>query len=112
MKAPLGRIALARSGDKGAHANIGVWVRDDAAYRYLCEALDAATVASFFAVGPDTVDRYELPALRACNFVLRGVLGTGGGAASLRTDAQAKAYGQALLRLELDIPDALLGGAP
>lgn len=112
MRAPLSRIALARSGDKGAHANIGVWVRDDEAYAFLLDALDAPTVAAHFAVDASSVDRHELANLRACNFVLRGVLGRGGGAASLRTDAQAKAYGQALLRLELDIPDRLLGGAP
>jgi hypothetical protein len=39
------------------------------------------------------------------------VLGAGGGAASLRTDAQAKAYGQALLRIELSIPVTLLAAS-
>lgn len=107
-RAPLGSIALARSGDKGAHANVGVWVRTDEAYEFLRHALDAATVAAWFGLDVTSVDRYELPNLRALNFVLRGALGAGGGSASLRTDAQAKAYGQALLRRPLDIPVPLL----
>ncbi len=108
-RAPLGAIAYARSGDKGAHANIGVWVRQDDAYTFLREVLTEDIVAEHFALADQRhVERYELANLRALNFVLRGVLGAGGGAASLRTDAQAKAYGQALLRIELSIPVTLL----
>ena len=107
-RAPLGTLALARSGDKGAHANIGVWVRRADAYEFLRSALDAERVAAWFGLDPAAVDRYELANLRALNFVLRGALGPGGGAASLRTDAQAKAYGPALLRMPLDLPVALL----
>ena len=110
-RARLGAIALARSGDKGAHANIGVWVASDEAYAFL-HLVDAEVVRLHFArLAPTRVDRHELPNLRAVNFVLHGVLGTGGGSASLRTDAQAKAYGQALLRFELDIPTVLLDAA-
>ena len=110
-RSPLGSIALARSGDKGAHANIGVWVASSEAYAFVLHSLRPAVVAAHFAIPVAHVDRYELANLRAVNFVLRGVLGTGGGSASLRTDAQAKAYAQALLRLELDIPSALLDAA-
>lgn len=110
-RSPLGSIALARSGDKGAHANIGVWVASPEAYAFVLHSLRPGVVAAHFAIPVAHVDRYELANLRAVNFVLRGVLGTGGGSASLRTDAQAKAYAQALLRLELDIPSALLDAA-
>lgn len=105
----LGTIAMARSGDKGAHANIGVWVQADSAYQFLLDALTAEVVATHFAIDAARVVRYELANLRACNFMLHGVLGAGGGSSSLHTDAQAKAYGQALLRVELDIPVAVLG---
>jgi hypothetical protein len=109
---PLGAIALARSGDKGAHANVGVWVHTEAAYAFLVEHLTVDLVASWFAgLAPWRVERFELANLHALNFLLEGVLGAGGGASSLRTDAQAKAYGQALLRLELDIPVMLLDEA-
>ncbi len=108
-RAPLATIAMARSGDKGAHANVGVWVHTDEAYAFLLDALTADVVATHFAIDAPHVVRYKLANLRACNFMLHGVLGAGGGASSLRTDAQAKAYGQALLRVEFDIPVAVLG---
>ena len=52
------------------------------------------------------VDRYELPNLRALNFVLRGFLGEGV-AASLATDAQAKGLGEYLRAREVPIPVSL-----
>ena len=105
----LGDIALARSGDKGAHANIGVWTRRAEAFEFLRRELTADRVAQHFhALAPHAVERYELPNINAFNFLLRGVLGRAGAAGSLRTDAQAKTYAQGLLLLELDIPPALL----
>src|SRR5205807_426873 len=53
------------------------------------------------------VERYELPGLRALNFVLRHALG-GGGTLSLRPDHQGKTLAQALLSLELDVPASVL----
>jgi hypothetical protein len=101
---PLRHVALARSGDKGAHANVGVWTTDAAIYEQLRTRLTAEVVADHFAVfGPRSVDRYEVPNLLALNFVLRGVLGVGGAAASLRTDGQAKTYAQVMLALEVDL---------
>lgn len=109
---PLGAIALARSGDKGAHGNIGVWVHDDDAYMFLLAQLTAGVVAEHFAwLSPGRVERFELPGLRALNFLLHDVLGRGGGAGGLRSDAQAKAYGQSLLHLELPIPSGLVANA-
>jgi hypothetical protein len=97
-------VALARSGDKGAHANIGVWTHDPAVYEALRGTLTAERVAAHFAaLSPERVDRYELPNLMAFNFVLRGVLGAGGASGGLRTDAQAKTYAAALLRIEIDV---------
>jgi hypothetical protein len=108
MKRVLRDVALARSGDKGAHANIGLWVHEPAVYEALRARLTAERVAAHFAaLQPDGVDRYELPNLLAFNFVLRGVLGRGGASGGLRTDAQAKTYAAGLLRLEVDLPDDL-----
>jgi hypothetical protein len=53
-----------------------------------------------------SVDRYELPNLRALNFLLHGAL-DGGGTLSLKTDAQGKVYSTALLRMEIPVPVAL-----
>lgn len=99
----LGTIARARSGDKGGHANVGVWAHDDAAYAVLLREVTAERVAAHFGIPVERVDRYPLPGLRALNVVLRGVLGAGG-AASLDSDAQAKTYSQALLALEIEVP--------
>ncbi|MEJ2196380.1 MAG: hypothetical protein P8X73_16180, partial [Ignavibacteriaceae bacterium] len=49
------------------------------------------------------VERYELPNIRALNFILHNTLG-GGGTVSLKHDAQGKTLAAALLRMELDLP--------
>jgi hypothetical protein len=91
-------LAHARSGDKGSGANVGVIARDAAAYAVLREHLTAARVEAFFKpLGVGSVTRYELPNLQAFNFLLPQVLDP------LRTDAQGKALGQALLELELEL---------
>ena len=50
------------------------------------------------------MERYELPNLRALNFLLHGAL-DGGGTLSLKTDAQGKVFSTALLRMVVEIPD-------
>jgi hypothetical protein len=105
---PLGSIAGARSGDKGGNANVGVWVRTDAAYHWLRHALD---VDYFKVLLPETaklnVRRYELPNLRAVNFVIEGLLGDGV-ASSTRQDPQAKGLGEWLRSRHVEIPTALI----
>lgn len=101
----LGDIAVARSGDKGDSANIGVIARTPAAYDLLRDRLTAQAVERYFAAtGVVGVVRYELPNLGALNFILPGAL-AGGGSRSLRIDAQGKALGQALLEMVIDLPD-------
>ena len=93
---PLGRHFGARSGDKGGNANVGVWARDDAGYAWLAANLTAERVRELL---PETADRpihrYELPNLRALNFVLVGYLGEGV-ASSTSFDPQAKGLGEYL----------------
>ncbi|HZN54066.1 MAG TPA: hypothetical protein VFB67_01985, partial [Candidatus Polarisedimenticolaceae bacterium] len=50
------------------------------------------------------VERYEIPNLRGLNFILHDALG-GGGSASLKTDAQGKTHGMAMLRMLVEVPD-------
>lgn len=104
MKAPLSTIAHTRSGDKGDTCNIGVIALDERHYATLVREVTAERVRAHFGElvkGP--VERFELPNLGALNFLLHGALG-GGGTVSLRTDAQGKTFGAALLRLEIEVP--------
>jgi len=111
-RVPLDRIATARSGDKGEGSNVGVMARSEAAYRFLREALTEEVVRRHMAgINRGAVKRYEADNMRALNFILADSLG-GGGSASLRTDAQGKTHGLALLRLELDVPEAVLAATP
>ncbi|MFF9977777.1 acyclic terpene utilization AtuA family protein [Streptomyces erythrochromogenes] len=108
VRAPLGALAGARSGDKGGDANVGVWVGSGPAWTWLRDTL---TVDRFQALLPETrglaVQRHELPDLRALNFTVTGILGDGV-ASGHRFDPQAKALGEWLRARHLDIPVHLL----
>lgn len=98
-------IAHARSGDKGDTANVGVIALRPEWYEILAQYLTLERVqAHFHGVITGPVERYELPNLRALNFLLHGAL-DGGGTLSLKTDAQGKVYSTAMLRMTIDIPD-------
>lgn len=91
-------LAIARSGDKGTSANIGVISRVPDTYHMLVNWLTADRVREYFLpMGVIKVNRYLLPNLHAMNFVLTKVLSS-----NLRTDAQGKTLGQSLLELPLD----------
>ena len=108
VELPLIAIAHARSGDKGADANIGIRARHPDFLPLLKDQLSVDVVADWFShriEGP--VQRYELPGIDALNFVLRDALG-GGGIASLRFDPQGKAYAQQLLDMPIQVPTAWL----
>ena len=97
----VGDIAMARSGDKGADSNVGVWARTDEDYALLVEHLTAERVKAHFAnVCNGSVDRYELPKLRALNFVIENALG-GGVTISLAQDAHGKSLSYVMLGIEL-----------
>lgn len=103
MKVRLLDIAHARSGDKGDTANIGLIARKAEHYPVLVRQVTAARVARHFrGMITGKVERFELPNLRALNFLLHGAL-DGGGTISLKTDAQGKVFSTALLRLEIDL---------
>jgi len=108
MKVQLIDICHARSGDKGDAANVGLIAREERFYPIIKQYVTKATVKKHFkgiCLGP--VDRYELPNLWALNFLLHNTLG-GGGTVSLKHDAQGKTLAAALLRMEIDVPAALI----
>ncbi|MCV7053128.1 DUF1446 domain-containing protein [Mycobacterium heidelbergense] len=107
-RAPLGRIAGARSGDKGGSANVGVWVRTDDQWRWLANTLTVELLKELLPEAADfDVTRHVLPNLRAVNFVIDGILGQGV-AYQARFDPQAKGLGEWLRGRYLDIPEILL----
>jgi hypothetical protein len=106
----LGDLAHTRSGDKGDRSNIGVVANDAASYAYLAEHLTEEVVAAYLRpMGIGEVRRYDLPGLRAFNFVIDRAL-AGGASRSLRFDTQGKALGVVLL--ELPIPASGPGPIP
>jgi hypothetical protein len=108
----LSRIACARSGDKGEGSNVGVLARSEPAYRFLKQHLTAERVRQHMsAINTGGVKRFEADNLLLLNFLLEQSLG-GGGSASLKTDAQGKTHGLAVLRLELDVPQDVLDRTP
>ncbi len=110
VRIPFGRLFGTRSGDKGGNANCGVWAKTDEAYSFLYEYL---TVEEFKRLVPDfgqyDVERYDMPNLRAMNFYIKGVLGTGA-ASNHRIDKQAKSLGEYLRAKYIEVPDVLAAG--
>jgi len=100
----LGDVAIARSGDKGNHANLGVVCRRAEDYPWLIARLTAQRVHDYFKDwGAERVERFELPNVHALNFVLYNAL-AGGASCSLRIDTQGKLLGTAAMKMPLPGP--------
>jgi hypothetical protein len=108
--APLGMVCGARSGDKGGNANVGLWTRTERGFAWLRHTLD---VDLFRKLIPEAAElevlRYELPNLRALNFVVIGLLGEGV-ASSVRADPQAKGFGEFVRSRLVEVPVEFLAG--
>ena len=105
MRVQLREVAIARSGDKGDTANIGVIGMTDEIYKAMEQQLTDDHVKQYFSsVTAGRVERFELPNLKALNFLLHESLG-GGGTVSLMLDAQGKTFGAAILGMEIDVPE-------
>jgi hypothetical protein len=104
-------LAHARSGDKGDTANVGLIALKPEWYDLLRKEVTLARVKKHFKGMVTGVERFELPNLRALNFLLHGAL-DGGGTISLKTDAQGKVYSTALLRMRIPVPPAIARGLP
>ncbi|QTT87803.1 acyclic terpene utilization AtuA family protein [Pseudomonas chlororaphis] len=119
VASPLGRadasvalvkLAVARSGDKGNHSNIGVMARAPEYLPWIAEALPPAVVVDWMSHVLDPihgrVQRWYLPGSHSLNFLLENALG-GGGVASLRIDPQGKAFAQQLLEIQIPVPQSI-----
>jgi len=108
---PLIKLAWGRSGDKGDKANVGIIARKSEYMRYIWAALSEDFIRDTYShFTPSTIERFYLPGSNSMNILMDTVLG-GGGAASLRNDAQAKGYAQILLaktiKVSKDIAESL-----
>lgn len=105
-RVPLSTIAHGRSGDKGNHANIAVIAYTAAGFEWMKANLSAEKVASYFApLGASRVERFEAANVHAFNFMMYDAL-AGGASQSLRSDTQGKTLAVALLRMEIELPEA------
>jgi len=107
MKIKLSQIAHSRSGDKGASSNVGLMFKSQELYDWAKINITTDVVKRHFnSIVKGEIVRYEMDNLFALNFILGDSLG-GGGSESLINDAQGKTHGQALLLMEIELPDEL-----
>tara|TARA_Y100000590_G_scaffold465466_2_gene637865 strand:- start:284 stop:625 length:342 start_codon:yes stop_codon:yes gene_type:complete len=105
MNVKLSTIAYARSGDKGAHSNVGLIFLNAELYKWALQNITTDSVKKHFNdVVKGKIERFTLDNLNAINFILYDSL-DGGGSESLLNDAQGKTYGQHLLTLQINLPN-------
>lgn len=104
---PLRTIALARSGDKGNNANIGIIARSPAFLPILVEQVTEAAIRAVFGryLGNGEITRWLMPGVDAINILIDAVLGGEGGTSSLRYDPQGKSYAATLLSMPVKVPE-------
>jgi len=97
----LWEIAHSRTGDKGNISNISLIVYDEKDYDLVKEKITTELVKNHFkdTVKGDVV-RYEMPNIKALNFVMHSALG-GGVTRSLAQDKHGKCLSSYLLEIEL-----------
>jgi hypothetical protein len=101
MSVKVHALAHARAGDKGNTSNVSVIAYDERAWQILRSQLTVERVMAAYAhVAKGPVTRYELPQLKAFNFVIENALG-GGVTISLAQDAHGKSLSYLMLDIEL-----------
>jgi hypothetical protein len=99
---PLYQLAHARTGDKGSRSNISVIAYDEKDFSLLQRELTVEKVKAHFGFrNPSSVKRYDLPNLRALNFVIDDLL-DGGVNLSLNLDSHGKSLSYWLLAMEVN----------
>lgn len=103
---PLGDIVLARSGDKGANVNIGLFVHTDDEWNWLRSFLTRNRMKEL--MGSDWrdwfyIERVEFEHLRAVHFVIYGALGRGV-SSSARLDSLGKGFAEFIRYVHVEIP--------
>jgi len=107
-RVPLGSLVFARSGDKGANANLGVWCRDAASWDWVRDTLDAEAVGRLLGLRQDViVERHELPNVKGLLFVLRRYFGESG-SGNIGLDPIGKGIGEFLRARHVEVPAELV----
>jgi hypothetical protein len=111
---PLGEIALARSGDKGANVNIGLFTCSADAWDWLRLFMTRKRMQEL--MGEDwregfVIERVEFPRIWAVHFVVYGALGRGV-SSSPSLDGLGKGFADFVRARYVPIPSRLLKGGP
>ncbi|KAF8143357.1 hypothetical protein K438DRAFT_1633700 [Mycena galopus ATCC 62051] len=109
VRAPLGLVAHARSGDKGSDANVGFFVSDAEQYEWLRKLLSVDRVKELLAgeYNGKEIDRFEFPNIRGVHFLLHDHLDRGVGCTST-VDFLGKNVAEFLRAREVDVPRRFL----
>ncbi|KAK5073758.1 hypothetical protein LTR64_007104 [Lithohypha guttulata] len=110
VRVRLGDVVLARSGDKGANINIGLFVRKDSHYPWLKSFLTRSRMQEL--IGDDWrpdffIERCEFPNLLAVHFVVYGPLGRGVSSCRL-LDALGKGFADYIRDKVVDVPKSIV----
>ena len=101
MSTKVYELGHARAGDKGNTSNVSVVAYDERAWQILRDQLSVERVmAAYSHVAKGPITRYELPKLKALNFVIENALG-GGVTISLAQDAHGKSLSYLMLDIDL-----------
>ncbi|KAK0388946.1 hypothetical protein NLU13_2523 [Sarocladium strictum] len=106
VQAPLGWVALSRSGDKASDANVGIFVSDPEQWEWLRSLLTIQRLKELLGpaeYGGGRVDRFEMANIRAVHFLLKDHLDRGYNSGS-KLDTLAKNLGEYLRAKYVDVP--------
>ena len=109
--APLGDVALARSGDKGANVNFGVYVHTDEEWDWLRTFMTRAKLQELMGETWEDwffIERCEMPRIKAVHYVVYGPLGRGISSSKI-LDGLGKGFAEFIRDRHVPIPKKFLG---
>ena len=108
---PLYEIAHGRTGDKGDRRNVSIIPYDDSGYTVIADqATEERMLSMFRHRGATEARRYDLPKLKAFNFVIENVL-QGGVNNSLNLDGHGKTLSFHALTMTVRVSPEILDAA-
>jgi len=100
----LREIAFCRAGDKGDISNVSVIPYDEKNYDLVKEQITVEKVRNAYGkLVKGDIKKYELPGIKALNFVMYEALG-GGVSRSLCIDLHGKSRGSIMGEIEIEMP--------